>query len=227
MLSQADLQIALAFALREFGPAWKIVSDCSPVDPLDPTHWASGAQSFHVTLRHRMTGQLKALGRRVPGEPGASYRGLALSLIEAYGHGNAEPLRRYLEEVGVTAGPPREAAAQFFRRPESATAATSSAASADEAALVTEPAESLTEPIPVVSRSADAVRPAVRSRAPSFEGRSGAGQPKRRWRREAPAMSPTMAPPRNRVFSRLRRELVIWQWRRAVTSDRRKTAETE
>ena len=93
MLSQTDLQIALAFALRELGPAWKIVSDCPPVDPLDPDHWASGVHSVQVTLRHRVSGQLKVLGRRVVADPNASvHRGLALQLIEAYGQGNADPL---------------------------------------------------------------------------------------------------------------------------------------
>src|SRR2546427_8327475 len=64
MLSLADLERALALALGEFGPAWKIVGDCAPVDPFDPSHWDSGSQSFQVTLRHRVTGHLKVLGRR-------------------------------------------------------------------------------------------------------------------------------------------------------------------
>jgi hypothetical protein len=193
MLSQADLQIALAFALREFAPSWKIVSDCLPVDPLDPSQWASGTQSFQVMLRHRASGQLKALGRRVADEPGASpHRGLALSLIEAYGHGNGEPLRRYLEEVGVAAGPPRD--------------------SGDAAAPASEPAESLAVPMPAVSRGPD-VRRASRPIVPNSAMRGTLARP--------------AVPPRSRVFSKLRRELQIWQWRRAVAADARKAAETE
>jgi hypothetical protein len=193
MLSQADLQIALAFALREFAPAWKIVSDCLPVDPLDPGHWASGTQSYQVMLRHRANGQLKALGRRAADEPGASpHRALALSLIEAYGQGNAEPLRRYLEEIGIAAGPARD--------------------SSDAAAPGPEPAESFAAPMPAVSRAPE-VRRAGRPLVPSSPMRSVA--------------RPATTAPRSRMFSKLRRELEIWQWRRAVAADARKAAETE
>ena len=51
---------------------------------------ARSPQSFQVTLRHRVTGHLKVLGRRVTYEPGASvHPAVALSLIGAYRHGNA------------------------------------------------------------------------------------------------------------------------------------------
>src|SRR5882724_10872942 len=120
MLSQADLQRTLALALGEFGPAWKIVGDCGPVDPLDPSHWDSGSQSFQVTLRHRVTGHLKVLGRRVAYEPTASvHHAVAFSLIDAYRHGNAEPIRRYLEDIGVAATAAGDAT-HFFRRPSAA-----------------------------------------------------------------------------------------------------------
>src|SRR5437773_4262289 len=129
MLSLADLERALALALGEFGPAWKIVGDCAPVDPFDPSHWDSGSQSFQVTLRHRVTGHLKVLGRRVAYEPSASvHPAVALSLIGAYRHGNAEPIRRYFEEIGVAAVTAADTT-HFFSRP---TAAPSSHASADE-----------------------------------------------------------------------------------------------
>jgi hypothetical protein len=102
MLAQADFARALALALDEFAPAWTIVGDCAPVDPFDPIHWNSGSRSFQVTLRHRVTGHLKVLGRRIADEPNVSgHPALALSLIGAYRNGNAEPLRRYLEEIGV------------------------------------------------------------------------------------------------------------------------------
>src|SRR6266540_3229428 len=117
MLSLADLERALALALGEFGPAWKIVGDCAPVDPFDPSHWDSGSQSFQVTLRHRVTGHLKVLGRRVAYEPSAGlHRAVALSLIEAYRHGNAEPIRQYLEDIGVAATAAGDAT-HFFRPP--------------------------------------------------------------------------------------------------------------
>jgi hypothetical protein len=102
MLAQADFERALALALDEFAPAWTIVGDCAPVDPFDPIHWDSGSRSFQVTLRHRVTGHLKVLGRRIADEPNVSgHPALALSLIGAYRNGNAEPLRRYLEEIGI------------------------------------------------------------------------------------------------------------------------------
>jgi len=117
MLAQADLQNALAQALGEFGPAWKIVSECSPVNPLDPSHWAVGSQSFHVNIRHRVTGRLKVLGRRVADEPSASlHRAVAFSLVDSYVHGNSDPIRRYLEDIGVATGSERDAG-HFFRRP--------------------------------------------------------------------------------------------------------------
>jgi len=105
MLAQADFQRALALALGEFAPAWAIVGDCAPVDRFDASHWGSGPQSFQVTLRHRVTGHLKVLGRRVAYEPGATvHPAVALSLVGAYRHGNSEPIRTYLEEIGVAAG---------------------------------------------------------------------------------------------------------------------------
>ena len=93
MLAQADFQRALTLALGEFAPAWAIVGDCSPVDRADATHWGSGPQSFQVTLRHRVTGHLKVLGRRTAHQPGATvHPAVALSLIGAYRHGNSEPI---------------------------------------------------------------------------------------------------------------------------------------
>lgn len=199
MLSQADLQVALARALREFGPAWKIVSDCSPADPLDPSHWAAGTQSFQVTLRHRMTGGHKVLGRRAADEPGASlHRGIALRLLEAYGEGNADPIRRYLEEIGVAATTSRDAA-QFFHRP----------------ALVTAPGASSREEardLGVDTRRRETPRETPRSASP--DAAVGSGVPV------------TSGEGRSRVLKRLRREFEIWQWRRAAGSDNSKSAHT-
>src|SRR5262245_56548535 len=132
MLAQADFQRALALALGELAPAWTIVGECSPVDQLDASHWGSGPHSFQVTLRHRVPGNLKVLGRRASYEPVASvHPAVALSLIGAYRHGNPEPLRRYLEEVGIApAAPTVSEPSHFFRR----------------APIVLPPAEAIPEP---------------------------------------------------------------------------------
>ena len=223
MLSQADLQRALTLALGEFGPSWKIVGDCVPVDPFDPGHWGAGSHSYQVTLRHRVTGHLKVPGRRVAYEPGASlHPAVALSLIEAYRHGNAEPLRRYLEEIGVAATMPGTAA-HFFRQPVPVAA-----------------------PVPdggtLVSDDGDVPSPASRSRVPTFRRLIDA-RPKwsslstsRRRREPPPPPLPAVAPrasapappvePRRRMFSRLRRELELWQWRRANGTDYDKSTYT-
>jgi hypothetical protein len=167
MVSQADLERTLALALDELAPAWKIIGDCAPVDPFDPSHWDSGSRSVLVTLRHRVTGHLTILGRRVAHEPNASlHPAVALSLIEAYRRGNPEPVRRYLEEVGVattTAGD----GATFFQRPS----------------IVGSPAAS------VAANGAAAASCASPSRHS-----------------------------RDRMLRRLRRELVIWHWRRSAPS---------
>ena len=120
MLAQADFQRTLALALGELAPAWTIVGDCASVDRLDASHWGSGPQSFQVTLRHRVTGHLKVLGRRTAYEPGATvHPAVALSLIGAYRHGNPEPLRVYLEEIGVAAAIAGDGT-RFFGRPSPA-----------------------------------------------------------------------------------------------------------
>src|SRR5262249_17997653 len=122
MLAQADFQRALALALGEFAPAWAIVGDCAPVDRADAAHWGSGPQRFQVTLRHRGTGHLKVLGRRIAYQPGATvHPAVALSLIGAYRHGNSEPIRAYLGEIGVAAAGAADTA-HFFRRPATAPA---------------------------------------------------------------------------------------------------------
>jgi hypothetical protein len=195
MLSLADLERALALALGEFGPAWKIVGDCAPVDPFDPSHWDSGSQSFQVTLRHRVTGHLKVLGRRVAYEPSAGvHRAVALSLIEAYRHGNAEPIRQFLEDIGVAATTAGNAA-HFFRPP-------SVVPSPDASSGKTAEASEVRVPVPVTSRwRRETPRPALPH---ASVGGSG-----------VPAATVECRSP---MLSRLRRELEIWQWRRAASS---------
>jgi hypothetical protein len=195
MLSLADLERALALALGEFGPAWKIVGDCAPVDPFDPSHWDSGSQSFQVTLRHRVTGHLKVLGRRVAYEPSAGvHRAVALSLIEAYRHGNAEPIRQFLEDIGVAATTAGNAA-HFFRPP-------SVVPSPDASSGKTAEVSKVRVPVPVTSRWRHGTpRPALPHAAVGGSG--------------VPAATVECRSP---MLSRLRRELEIWQWRRAASS---------
>ena len=199
----ADLQNALAQALGEFGPAWKIVSDCSPVDPLDPSHWAVGSQSFHVNLRHRVTGRLKVLGRRVAAEPSASlHRAVAHSLVDAYVHGNADPIRRYLEDIGVAAGTEHDAA-HFFRRPAVVAAARAPTREVEE--LLSEARAPLARaPLP----AAETPRPAL----PVAALASG-----------VPAAT---VESRGRILRRFKRELEIWQWRRSTGSSVSKSSLT-
>jgi len=239
MLAQADFQRALALALGELAPAWTIVGECSAVDRLDPTHWGSGPQSFQVTLRHRVTGHLKVLGRRGSYEPTASvHPAVALSLIGAYRHGNPEPIRRYLEEIGVAATAPSDSH-HFFHRPS----------------IVPSSADATTEPAELVSASlALATSISEPSAASAVGGDDGSepdldGPPQRMSRpwslsihksrstalpmvaspppREV--LSPPMhgssrsahvAPPadaRKPMLGRLRRELEIWYWRRGAS----------
>ncbi len=224
MLSLADLERALALALGEFGPAWKIVGDCAPVDPFDPSHWDSGSQSFQVTLRHRVTGHLKVLGRRVAYEPSAGvHRAVALSLIEAYRHGNAEPIRQYLEDIGVAATTAGDAT-HFFRPPSvvpSPDAASGKRAEVSEASREPDVVSRVSRSGVSTSRSPIVARP----KWPSLSTVTS------RWRRETPrpalpdaAVGGSGGPAataecRKPMLSRLRRELEIWQWRRAASSE--------
>jgi len=228
MLAQADFQRALALALGEFAEAWTIVGECASVDHFDASHWGSGPQSFQVTLRHRVTGHLKVLGRRVAYEPGASvHPAVALSLVGAYRHGNAEPIRRYFEEIGVAAVAASDFS-HFFERssPASSPRAVSAQAvpaGAAVAALVSEPraAASVSEVVETdipplsdgISRSwkVGFRKPVPRPTSPpspivkrSARGPSGDGR-------------------RRPMLSRLRRELAIWYWRRGAGSSRENT----
>ena len=223
MLSLADLERALALALGEFGPAWKIVGDCAPVDPFDPSHWDSGSQSFQVTLRHRVTGHLKVLGRRVAYEPSAGlHRAVALSLIEAYRHGNAEPIRRYLEDIGVAATTAGDAA-HFFRPPSVVPSPEASSGKTAEVSEVRVPEPDIVSRVSrsgvSTSRSPIVARPTWRSLSTVTS----------RWRRETPrpglpdaAVGGSAVPAatvecRSPMLNRLKRELEIWQWRRAAS----------
>jgi hypothetical protein len=237
MLAQADFQRALALALGEFAEAWTIVGECAPVDRFDASHWGSGPQSFQVTLRHRVTGYLKVLGRRVTYEPGASvHPPVALSLIGAYRRGNAEPIRRYFEEIGVAAVTAADTT-HFSSRPA---AAPPSHASADEplevlasgyavgaamsepraASSVSEIDEADTASGGLPQRTA-ASRPwSLGLRKPKSPASGGQAPPEIR---PAPAIRRSLRVPpgvetRTPMLGRLRRELQIWYWRRGAGS---------
>lgn len=235
MLAHADFQRALALALGEFAPAWTIVGDCSPVDHFDASHWGSGPLSFQVTLRHRVTGHLKVLGRRVSYEPGASvHPAVALPLVGAYRHGNSEPIRRYFEEIGVAAASTSEAA-DFFQR---STTVPSPAASRFEprdpvstrvavATSISAPGAASTISAPTAASAvggddqpeADAGGPAQRTSRPWRVITSSAPRrtlpPPAADRARRPHGSPTVEA-RKPMLGRLRRELEIWYWRRGA-----------
>jgi hypothetical protein len=246
MLAQADFQRALAQALGEFAPAWRIVGECVPVDRFDTSHWGSGPQSFQVTLRHGVTGHLKVLGRRAADEPRATvHPAVALSLIGSYRHGHTEPIRAYLEEIGVAAGG-ASPATQVFRHPAVAPSAQAPVAAPARAAGL-----GGVRPIAAAARAASIG--VVDSLPPENEHLIQPSEPARSWSlkpkwpsllttgsRPQPELPPSPPPVRRRsmpvsptvetrrpVLGRLRRELQIWYWRRGVGSalDKKSTSD--
>jgi len=102
MISQDEARRLLQLALEEFAPQWEIRADPIPVTIQDPHHWLSGIGTFGVTLRERATGTMKILGRRGgPEESATFHRGISGLVLEAYGDGSSDPIRRYLQEIGV------------------------------------------------------------------------------------------------------------------------------
>ena len=244
MLAQADFQRALSLALGEFAPGWTLVGDCAPVDRSDASHWGSGPQSFQATLRHRVTGHVKVLGRRSAYAPGATvHPAVALSLVGAYRHGNSEPIRAYLEEIGVASGG-ATSAAHFFRRPPDAQSPQRVVA---EPAAVGAAGLAVAAPIASSHRGTSAVDEvggvestesprlwSLRPKWPSLltggsrtPSEARAPREARTPRVELPApvaatsVRRTMRMPRasegrTPMFGRLRRELQIWYWRRGA-----------
>ena len=239
MLAQADFQRALGLALGEFAPAWTIVGECSAVDRLDASHWGSGPQSFQVTLRHRVTGHLKVLGRRASYEPGATvHPAVALSLVGAYRHGNPEPIRRYLEEIGVvaaasagdathfvqgpatTASPRASASEPADRRPAVLAVAASVSASLATAAVgggdgvdseVDEPPQRSSKPWSLtIRKTREPMLPIDTSPPPREVVASSAPGPMR-----SAAATTTVETGKSKV-GRFRRELELWYWRRGA-----------
>ena len=225
MLAQADFQRTLALALGEFAEAWAIVGECSPIDRFDASHWGSGPQSFQVTLRHRVTGHLKVLGRRVAYEPGASvHPAVALSLIGAYRHGNSEPIRGYFEEIGIAVA---GEATSFFQRPSDTRSVRASGTDAAEAvpaglamaSVISEPraaaaASEAGEPSPGGGTSRPWSLIIRKSKSPAPRDVPAAPPPPIR----RSARMPPGAEPRTPMLGRLKRELEIWYWRRGASS---------
>jgi len=102
MLSRHDADHMVRRVLGEFAPDWQLVGEVTEVTVHDPEHWLSGNGTFGVMLQHRATGSLKVLGRRAGAGPGATYhRGISFVVLEAYGQRNMDPIRRYLDEIGL------------------------------------------------------------------------------------------------------------------------------
>ncbi len=102
MISRDEARRLLQLALDEFAPQWEISADPIEMTIRDPHHWLSGIGTFGVTLRDRATGAMKVLGRRSGPEAAVTFhRGLSGLVLEAYGDGSRDPIRRYLQEIGV------------------------------------------------------------------------------------------------------------------------------
>ena len=110
MLTRDDAQRFLVGALGEFAPNWEAVSDVTEIAAQEPNAWLSGVGTFGVILRHRTTQALKVLGRRTGPQPASYHRGISHLVLKAYSDRNTDPVRRYLEEVGISASNGRKPA---------------------------------------------------------------------------------------------------------------------
>lgn len=107
MLARQDAQQLFLRVLSEFAPEWDMDGELAEVTIRDADHWLSGIGTFGVTLRHRKTGAIKVLGRRGGLGANATYhRGISFLVLEAYADRNTDPIRRYLQEVGVASTQP-------------------------------------------------------------------------------------------------------------------------
>lgn len=103
MLTREQAQRLFLRALAEFAPDWEPVGEMIEVTVRDPEHWLSGVGTFGIMLQHRRTGAIKVLGRRAGAGPNATYhRGISFLVLEAYADRNVDPIRRYLQEVGLS-----------------------------------------------------------------------------------------------------------------------------
>jgi|SRR5438128_1093059 len=107
MLLPEQVHRLFQLALAEFAPDWEISGACTELSLHKAEHWASGLGTFGLTVRNRATGDTRVLGRRTGELPPASYhRGVSYRVLEAYADRITDPIRRYLEEIGVVAPSP-------------------------------------------------------------------------------------------------------------------------
>ncbi|HEY7649996.1 MAG TPA: hypothetical protein VID04_13435 [Methylomirabilota bacterium] len=104
MLTRDEAEGLLQRVLDEFAPEWDPMGPVNEVTPRDPEHWLSGIGTFGVMLQHRRSGTVKVLGRRT-GRVSASsvsyHRGISFVVLQAYSERNTDPVRRYLDEIGI------------------------------------------------------------------------------------------------------------------------------
>jgi hypothetical protein len=104
MLLPEQVQRLFQLALVEFAPDWELAGPCSELSLHNAEHWVSGLGTFGLVIRNRVTGGAKVLGWRKGELPRATYhRGISYRVLEAYADRITDPIRRYLEEVGVVA----------------------------------------------------------------------------------------------------------------------------
>ena len=121
MLLPEQVQRLFQLALVEFAPDWEIAGVATELSLHNPDHWVSGLGTFGLILRNRATGRIRVLGWRTGEIPKATYhRGISYRVLEAYADRITDPVRRYLEEVGVTV--PIEEPARFLRSPTGSSA---------------------------------------------------------------------------------------------------------
>ena len=111
MLLREQAQRLFQLALVEFAPDWEIAGACAELSLHNPEHWVSGLGTFGLILRSLGGGGIKVLGWRTGEIPSATYyRGISYRVLEAYADRITDPIRRYFEEIGITAPteyPPR------------------------------------------------------------------------------------------------------------------------
>ena len=116
MLLPEQVQRLFQLALVEFAPDWEIAGQSAELSLHSPEHWVSGIGTFGLILRSRGTGTVKVLGWRTGKIKNATYhRGVSYRVLEAYADRITDPIRRYFEEIAVTASP--ETPSPFLQRP--------------------------------------------------------------------------------------------------------------
>ncbi|MGH7391333.1 MAG: hypothetical protein ACREM3_18015 [Candidatus Rokuibacteriota bacterium] len=102
MLPRDEADLLFRRSLAEFAPDWESVDGLTEITVRDRDGWLSGVGTFGVTLHHRKTGAFKVLGRRGGTAPGVTYhRGISFLVLKAYADRNTDPVRRYLQEIGL------------------------------------------------------------------------------------------------------------------------------